>query len=124
MTAEPTESGRASSRPEGACSWTFPGTAESPVAWDLPCPYSFVEDILMVLRKIGVVLMMGRVRLRILRAVEDMVDGWMDLIDIEKVLFMYGHVGVGASLFRNGTPSSRLFVSSCGGKATRILTRL
>lgn len=59
-----TESGRASSRPEGAASWTLPGTAESPWAWDLPCPYSLVEDILMVLRKIGVDRTIGRAKVR------------------------------------------------------------
>lgn len=44
------------------------------MAWDLPCPYSFVEDILIVLRKIGVVRTMGRVRVRSLSAVEDMMN--------------------------------------------------
>jgi hypothetical protein len=58
-------------------SWTVLGTAESPVAWDLPCPYSLVEDILMVLRKIGVVRTMGRVNVRSLSAAEDMMRGWI-----------------------------------------------
>jgi hypothetical protein len=71
---EHTLSGRASSRPEGAASWTFPGTAESPVAWDLPCPYSLVEDILMLLRKTGVVRTVARVKVRNLSAVDMMMN--------------------------------------------------
>lgn len=47
------------------------------MAWDLPCPYSLVEDILMVLRKMGVVRTMGRVKVRNLSAVEDMMSGWI-----------------------------------------------
>ena len=76
------------------------GTADWPVAWDLPCPYSFVDDILIVLLKIGVTRTMGRVKVRSLSAAEDMVDELIDLIDnYEAVLFMYAATSVSASLF-------------------------
>lgn len=70
------------------------------MAWDLPCPYSFVDDILIVLLKIGVTRTMGRVKVRSLSAAEDMVDELIDLIDnYEAVLFMYAATSVSASLF-------------------------
>lgn len=50
-------------------------------------------------------------------------DEWMDLIDNEEVLFMYGHAGVGASLQPIVTSSLPLLMSSCGGESTRILRR-
>jgi hypothetical protein len=70
------------------------------VAWDLPCPYSFVDDILIVFLKTGVTRTIGRVKVRSLSAAEDMVvDELMDLIDnYEAVLFMYAAAGVSASL--------------------------
>ena len=42
-----TLSGRLSSRPFGAASWTLFGTALCPVACEAPCPCWLVEDILM-----------------------------------------------------------------------------
>lgn len=80
---EHTPSGRLSSRPFGAASWTLLGTADSPVAWDLPCPYSLVEDILTeVCLKIGdCCWMRGREIVRSLR-VKDMVSfGWYLYLD-------------------------------------------
>jgi hypothetical protein len=75
------------------------GTADWPVAWDLPCPYSFVDDILIVFLKTGVTRTMGRVKVRSLSAAEDMMDELMDFIDnYEAELFMYGAKGVSASL--------------------------
>lgn len=69
------------------------------MAWDLPCPYSFVDDILIVLLKTGVTRTMGRVKVRSLSTAEDMVDELMDLIDnYEAELFMYAAAGVSASL--------------------------
>lgn len=50
-------------------------------------------------------------------------DEWMDLIDNEEVLFMYGHAGVGASSQRIVISSLPLLMSSCGGEPTRILRR-
>jgi hypothetical protein len=70
-----TPSGRFSSRPLGATFWTLSGTADSPVAWDLPWPYSLEEDILIeVCLKMVVCWVRGREMLRSLRA-KGMMDG-------------------------------------------------
>lgn len=60
-----TDSGRLSSRPLGAASWTLWGTALCPVAWEAPCPCSLVEDILIeVCLKMGDDLVNGREMVR------------------------------------------------------------